>query len=105
MPHELEREADAATGAGGAERSCAFSIDAGPEGEQPVLVIEIGGAGDKLAELEHAVRSRVGRALGLPLADVVLVKRGQIPKTTSGKVQRGEMRRRYLEGKIERLKP
>ena len=55
-----------------------------------------------LSAIAHDIRSRVGRSLGLPLADVVLVKRGQIPKTTSGKVQRGELRRRYLENQLER---
>ena len=105
MPHELEREADRATGSGGAERSCAFSVEVGSEGEQPVLVVEIAPTtSEKLAELEHAVRSGIGRALGLPLADVVFVKRGQIPKTTSGKVQRAELRKRFIEGRLERLK-
>ncbi len=104
MPHELEWEADAATGGGGAERSGAFSVDGGPDGEKAVIVIEYTPIENRtLAELDHDVRSRVGRLLGLPLADVVFVKRGQIPKTTSGKVQRGELRRRYLDGKLERL--
>ena len=104
MPHELEWEAELAVGGGGAERSGAFSIVSGPEGEKPVLVLECASAEARpVSEIEHAIRSRIGRVLGLPLADVVLVKRGQIPKTTSGKVQRSELRRRYIEGKLERL--
>lgn len=103
MPHELEWLAEAAAGGGGAERSGAFSIARGAEGEQAVLVVELFDITRPLAELEHDIRSRVGKSLGLPLADVVFVKRGSIPKTTSGKVQRAELRRRYLEGKIERL--
>jgi len=33
----------------------------------------------------------------------LLVRRGKLPKTSSGKVQRRELRRRYLAGEIERL--
>lgn len=103
MPHELEWLAEGVAGGGGAERSGAFSVARGAEGEQAVLVIELPDADKPLAAYEHEIRSRVGRALGLPLADVVFVKRGSIPKTTSGKVQRAELRRRYIEGKLERL--
>ena len=103
MPHEIEWLAESATGAGGAERCGAFSVARGAEGEQAVVVLEISDMDDAaLSALAHDIRSRVGRALGLPLADVVLVKRGQIPKTTSGKVQRGELRRRYLDNSLER---
>ena len=105
MPHELEWEAEGVIGSSGAERSGAFSVDVPNEGERPVIVAECA-AGDTrpIAELEHAIRSRIGRTLGLPLADVVLVRRGQIPKTTSGKVQRSELRRRYIDGKLDRLR-
>ncbi len=103
MPHEIEWLAESATGAGGAERCGAFSVSRGAEGEQAVVVLEINDVDDEaLSALAHDIRSRIGRALGLPLADVVLVKRGQIPKTTSGKVQRSELRRRYLENQLER---
>jgi acyl-CoA synthetase (AMP-forming)/AMP-acid ligase II len=104
MPHEIEWLAESATSAGGAERCGAFSVMRGTEGEQAVVVLEVSVVEvDVLTALTHDIRSRVGRGLGLPLADVVLVRRGQIPKTSSGKVQRGELRRRYLENKLERL--
>lgn len=104
MPQEIEWHADAAAGGGGKLRSGAFSVPKGSEGEQAVVVLEIDEReGEALAALAHDIRSRVGRALSLPLADLVFVKRGQIPKTTSGKVQRLELRRRYLDGKLERL--
>jgi acyl-CoA synthetase (AMP-forming)/AMP-acid ligase II len=104
MPHELEWLAEDAAGGGGASRCGAFSIARGAQGEEPVLVVEIApGAAPALGELGRAIRQRVGRALGLPLADLVFVRRGKIPRTTSGKVQRLELKRRYLSGALERL--
>ncbi|MCY3023153.1 MAG: AMP-binding protein [Planctomycetota bacterium] len=104
MPHELEWIAEGASGGGGMERCGAFSVPGGAEGERAVLVLEVSGTdGAQLAALGHEIRVRVGKALGMPLADLVFVKRGHIPKTTSGKVQRGELRRRYLEGRLQRL--
>jgi len=104
MPHELEWLAESVSGSGGTERSAAFSVAKGSEGEQAILVMEVAERdGEALKRLEREVRLRIGREMALPLADVVFVRRGQVPKTTSGKVQRGELRQRYLEGKLERL--
>jgi acyl-CoA synthetase (AMP-forming)/AMP-acid ligase II len=105
MPHELEWIAEGAAGGGGAARAGAFSVDGGARGEQAVVVLEVDRreGEEALADLDRQVRLRVAHALGLPLADLVLVRRGQVPKTTSGKVQRRELRRRYLAGELERL--
>ncbi|HEY3321040.1 MAG TPA: AMP-binding protein [Planctomycetota bacterium] len=104
MPHELEWLAEGVTGGGGTERCGAFSVPGGAQGEQAVVVVEVAGTkAAALPALAHEIRTRVGKVLGLPLSDVVFVKRGQIPKTTSGKVQRRQLRQRFLEGKLERL--
>lgn len=105
MPHELEWIAEAAAGGGGAARAGAFSVDRGAHGEGAVVVLEVDrreGA-EVLADLDREVRLRVAHTLALPLTDLVFVRRGQVPKTTSGKVQRRELRRRYLAGELERL--
>ncbi len=102
MPDEIERLADSVTGGGGLMRSAAFSVARGAAGEEPVLVIEAGtDEAEHLAAIAREIRIEVGRALGLPLADVVFVRRGRIPRTTSGKMQRSEVRKRYLEGTLE----
>ena len=104
MPHELEWCAEAKSGGGGTARSAAFSIPGDAEGERAVLVVETAGEeAPALAELERAIRLEVGDRLGLTLADVAFVRRGRLPRTTSGKVQRAELRRRYLAGELERL--
>jgi fatty-acyl-CoA synthase len=101
MPDELERIADGVTGGGGLVRSAAFSVAAGAAGEQAVLVVEVPDPrADNLAEIDQEIRSRIGRQLGLPLADVVFVRRGRIPRTSSGKLQRQAIRQRYLDGAL-----
>ncbi len=102
MPDDLERLADGVTGGGGLMRSAAFSVARGADGEEAVLVVEVTESDPTLlAVLERDIRVRVGRGLGLPLADVRFVRRGRIPRTTSGKMQRQEVRRRYLEGTLD----
>ena len=104
MPHELEWAAERASGGGGSVRCGAFSIARGPKGEEAVLIVEAARTTpDWLAGTERAIRLRVAKELGLPLADLLFVRRGALPRTTSGKVRRLELRRRYLEGKLERL--
>ena len=56
-----------------------------------------------LASMAREIRRQVGRKMALPLVDVAFVRRGRIPKTTSGKVQRRELQRRYIAGQLERL--
>jgi len=104
MPDEIERLADGVTGGGGLLRSAAFSMTRGSAGEEAVVVVEVDHKDpDRMARIEREIRIRVGRAMGLPLADLVFVRRGRIPRTTSGKMQRGELRQRYLDGDLERL--
>jgi acyl-CoA synthetase (AMP-forming)/AMP-acid ligase II len=101
MPHEIEWLAESVSGSGGACRAGAFSIGTGGAGEEVVVVLEVASRdAQRDAALERAVRERVGGELSLPLADVVLVRRGGVPRTTSGKVQRNELRRLYLEGRL-----
>jgi acyl-coenzyme A synthetase/AMP-(fatty) acid ligase len=76
----------------------------GAAGKQAVVVVETADSDPRrLAEIGRDIRIRIGRTMGLPLADLVFVRRGRIPRTTSGKMQRGELRQRYLDGTLERL--
>lgn len=103
MPEEIERVVDGVIGGGGRARSAAIPV-AGKEGERAVLVVELApNQRDRLDELEPAIRSAVGRSLGLPLAEVAFVARGRIPRTTSGKLQRRKLRQDYERGEVERL--
>ena len=50
--------------------------------------------------LRDAVAARVADAVGVPPEDVVLVRPGTLPKTSSGKLQRSLCRARYLEDEL-----
>jgi acyl-CoA synthetase (AMP-forming)/AMP-acid ligase II len=52
------------------------------------------------AELRDAIQSAVHEAVGLPLAQVVLVGKGVIPKTTSGKLKRRECKTMFEAGTL-----
>ena len=104
MPHEIEWIAEGVTGGGGALRSGAFAVARGAQGEEAILVVEAETRDrDRLGDLGEEIKSRVGRTLSLPLADLVFVRRGRIPKTTSGKVQRRQLRELYLRGGLDPL--
>ena len=52
----------------------------------------------KRAEIAHSVRTAVAAAHGITLDDVVVVSPNTVPRTSSGKVQRGASRAAYLRG-------
>lgn len=100
-PQDLELTAELTHPALRPGCTAAFSVDAGADGERPVIVAEI--APDSAGESEKitdVIRAAVGEAHGLSLRDVVLVRPGTIPKTSSGKIQRRATRGAYLEGTL-----
>jgi len=74
----------------------------GPNTEELVVVVERGREAPPDATLAESVASRVRDALGLPVADVVVVDAGSLPKTSSGKLQRRKTRDQYLAGILGR---
>ncbi|MFG2292862.1 AMP-binding protein [Streptomyces sp. NPDC048603] len=78
----------------------AFTRPAG-ESEQLVLVVECHTSA--AADLPARARAVIGARLSMAVHDVMLVRPGTLPKTTSGKPRRQETRRRYLEGELARV--
>ena len=54
-----------------------------------------------LEPIYEAIRREVAAEHELPVEAIALVKAGSIPKTSSGKMQRHESRRAFLEGQLE----
>ena len=80
-------------------RCAAFSNDVT---EQMVLLVEPSDERD-LTGLARAVRKSVATAVGVLPGEVVVVPRGTVEKTTSGKLRRSSMRADYSDGRIEVL--
>ncbi len=73
---------------------------AGKRGKEALVVVA------ETKELEHAqirdsIRDAVYGNIGLPPADVVLVRPGTLPKTSSGKLQRTLCKQRWSDGVLE----
>ncbi|MBD5785589.1 AMP-binding protein [Cellulosimicrobium terreum] len=110
-PYDLEREVQAVhTGADGRPGAVFETADA------PGVIVAVqefraprgngaaGGASDALAEVDAAVRAmaaRLAQVSGAPVGDVVLVRPGQVRRTTSGKIQRGRTRDAFVRGDLD----
>jgi acyl-CoA synthetase (AMP-forming)/AMP-acid ligase II len=106
VPQDIEDECgkshDALRQAGGA----AFNVsDRG--GEQLVVVYELKREwlrrDAEWSAVVGSMRAAVNAGYGLPISDVVLIKPGALPRTSSGKVRRTQCRTDYLAGALERV--
>ena len=85
-------------------RAAAFGLDDGT-GENVVLIHEVSRKfrDEDADEVLAAARAAVTVEHGLGLSDIVLVKMGALPRTSSGKIRRRESRERYVGGEFEPL--
>ena len=82
----------------------AFSVDVHDE-ERLVVVHEV--VRPKKTDLDAlvaAIRAEIIREHEVSPYAVVLIKGGALPKTSSGKIQRGETRERFLTGQLDVVK-
>jgi fatty-acyl-CoA synthase len=94
-PQDLEQAVD---GVAGVRTGCAVAVgDVGPDGERLLLFVEAREPREGLAE---DCRVAVKAATGLDPALVVVVDPGTIPRTSSGKLRRGETLRRFHAGAL-----
>jgi acyl-CoA synthetase (AMP-forming)/AMP-acid ligase II/aryl carrier-like protein len=100
-PQELEWTVESSHAALRAGGSAAFSIEVDGE-ERVVVAAEIERAFDTAASpaVFDAMRRALAREHELGLHAAVLLERSTLPKTTSGKVQRGAARAAYLAGEL-----
>lgn len=103
FPQDLEQIARDAHPALSGLVGAAFAVRA-PD-ERVVLLHEVAPrtAAADLPGIARAVSRRLATTLGIPAGNVVLVRRGAVRRTTSGKIRRGEMRARFLDGDVAAL--
>lgn len=101
FPQDLEQDArttDAAlTGLVGA----AFGVPA-PD-ERVVIVHEVANPKADLRTIAMTIKDQLTRNFGVPVGNVVLVRRGVVRRTTSGKIERATTRAQFLDGDLRAL--
>ncbi len=98
FPEDVERAAGAVDGVR-AGNVIAFGSERRRGRESIVVVAET--KTDELLKVHDLVVTRVCDAVGVPPVEVVLVRPGSLPKTSSGKLQRSLCRERYHDDQLE----
>ncbi len=100
-PQDIERTVEEAHPAMRRGAGIAFSVDSGDQ-ERLVVVqaVHVSAARLDADEIFAAVRAAVAADHGLQVHDIVLVRAGGIPKTSSGKLQRFAGKQAYLAGSL-----
>ncbi|MGZ6896718.1 MAG: AMP-binding protein, partial [Acidimicrobiia bacterium] len=98
FPEDVERAAAAVDGIR-AGNVIAFGSDRRKGREAIVVVAET--KADDPGAVKDAVAAVVSEAVGVPPVDIVLVRAGSLPKTSSGKLQRSLCRQRYLDDQLD----
>jgi fatty-acyl-CoA synthase len=98
FPEDIERAVGLIEGVR-AGNVIAFGMDGYKGKESVVVVAEV--RPDDAVSVRNAIHERTLAVCGLPPRDVVLVKAGTLPKTSSGKLQRARCRELYLGEELE----
>ena len=98
FPEDIERAVAVIDGVR-AGNVIAFGVEGYKSKESVVVVCEV--RTDDNDAVRHAVHHRTLDVCGLPPRDVILVKPGTLPKTSSGKLQRAKCRELYLDEELE----
>jgi acyl-CoA synthetase (AMP-forming)/AMP-acid ligase II len=109
-PHDIELTVGTSHPAIREGFCCALSVDEG-DAERLVILAEISfrqmksqdTARTTSDEVAAAVRRAVTAEHGIAVSDVVMLRLGTLPFTSSGKIQRMECRARYQSGDFDRL--
>ncbi|MCU1396427.1 MAG: putative fatty-acid--CoA ligase [Ilumatobacteraceae bacterium] len=98
FPEDIERAVGGLEGVR-AGNVIAFGVD-GYKGKETVIVVaEV--RTDDPAAVREAIHHRTIGVCGLPPRDVMLVRAGTLPKTSSGKLQRAKCRELYMNEELE----
>jgi fatty-acyl-CoA synthase len=99
FPEDIERAASKVDGVR-AGNVIAFGSDR-RRGKESIVVVAETRAADDTQPVRDAVKTTVREAVGVPPVEVVLVRPGSLPKTSSGKLQRSLCRDRYHAHELE----
>lgn len=103
-PQDVEWAVREVSGALASEHGAVFTVHA--EREQLVVVHEVRAPHadwERLRALARRVQSFIGQEFEVPAGNVILVEPGTVRRTTSGKIQRTQMRGLFLSGELTGL--
>ena len=102
-PHDIELAAQQSHSYLKKDASAAFSVDV--QGQEHIVIFMEVDRRHRMKinndEIVSAVRKAVAREHGLQVYGIYLLKPGRLPKTSSGKIQRGACKRAYENNSIE----
>ena len=105
-PHDIELTVERSGALVRASGGAAFAIDR--DGEEQLVIVQEVERGlkppDRAAQIA-IIREAIAREHDLHASDVLLLRPGAVPKTTSGKIQRAACRAAYLDGMLAALAP
>jgi acyl-CoA synthetase (AMP-forming)/AMP-acid ligase II len=101
-PQDIEQTVEACHPVLRASSSAALSVEDAEQREQLGIAAEVEKDGDS-ASVVLAIRRAVNERHGIAVAQVALLRRGALPKTSSGKVRRGACRQALAAGSLEAL--
>jgi fatty-acyl-CoA synthase len=105
FPEDIERAVGVIDGVR-AGNVIAFGMEGYKGKESVVVVAEVRLEGDRtLEDVSGDIHTRALDVSGLPPRDVILVRPGTLPKTSSGKLQRAKCRELYLAEELELVNP
>jgi acyl-CoA synthetase (AMP-forming)/AMP-acid ligase II len=97
-PHEFEEALD---GLAGVRAGCVVAVGfMGTEGQGEELALLVETEGEPPADLKDQIRSRVAEHTGIRPAAVELLAPGTLPRTSSGKLRRGEAGQLWTAGQL-----
>lgn len=103
-PQDIEATVEAASDALRSAGAAAFTVESTTGADRLVVVAEIQREwvrrGEQWPAVTAAVRTAVREAHTLAVAEVVLIRPGALPRTSSGKVRRSQCRIDYLAGTL-----
>ena len=104
-PQDIELTAKSAHHAVGTSGVIAFGLEK-PGGEAIVLLVECSGALDpeEIRNLVDSIRLSVSAEHQVEIHDIVPLRRGSLPQTSSGKPRRAVARKCYIDGEFEAVR-
>jgi acyl-CoA synthetase (AMP-forming)/AMP-acid ligase II len=100
FPQDLEHEARTVHPALAGMVGAAFGVAVPDERVVIVHEVNVHAAGGELPRIATAIKARLTEAFAVPARNVVLVRRGSVCRTTSGKIERVATRRLFLDDSL-----